>query len=99
MTDDFIVDNSLSFNGTFKSSNSVLKLNSLAFPSGCGAGSKSVKYDATIETKVFGLDTKFTLKTPNYSVLFDLGAFRWTKFVSGKERNYWFNPYLKINMD
>jgi hypothetical protein len=45
------------------------------------------------------LDTKITFKTPNYSVLFDLGAYRWAKVVSGKERNCWFNPYLKFNLD
>ena len=89
-------DNSVTFNGTFKSNSSVLKLNSVAFPGECG---KQVRYDATLETKVFGFDTKITFKTPNYTALFDLGAFRWTKFVSGKERNCWFNPYLKINLD
>lgn len=99
MSDDFITDNSLTFNGVFKSNNSTLKLNSVAFPVSCGSSCNQVKYDATLETKVFGLDTKFTFKTPNYSALFDLGSYRWTRLVSGKERNCWFNPYLKVNMD
>ena len=99
MQDDFTTDNSLSFNGNFKTSNSVLKLNSIIFPGLNGSDNKQIKYDATLETKVFGLDTKFNLKTPNFSVLFDLGNYRWTKIVSGKERNVWMNPYVKFGVD
>lgn len=65
----------------------------------CGSNTKQVKYDATLETKVFGFDTKFTFKTPNYSALIDLGAYRWTKVISGKQRDNWLNPYIKINLD
>jgi hypothetical protein len=61
----------------------VLKLNSVILPGLNGSDNKQIKYDATLETKVFGFDTKFNLKTPNFSVLFDLGNYRWTKVVSG----------------
>jgi hypothetical protein len=99
MQDDFTTDNSLTFNGNFKTSNSVLKLNSVILPGLNGSDNKNIKYDATLETKVFGFDTKFNLKTPNFSVLFDLGNYRWTKIVSGKDRNVWLNPYVKFGSD
>jgi hypothetical protein len=83
MTDDFGSDNALNFNGTFKTSGSVLKLNSVVNSGLKDHANKGLRYDAALETKIFGLDTKFTLKSPNISVLFDFGAYRWTKVVSG----------------
>lgn len=99
MTDDFGTDNSLNFNGSFRSQGSVLKLNSVINSGLKDHANKGLRYDASFETKVFGLDTKFTLKTPNFSVLFDLGAYKWTKVISGQNRYVWFNPYIKFGMD
>ncbi len=99
MTDDFTTDNSVNFNGSFRTSNSVLKLNTLIFPGVGVTSSKGFKYDSSLETKVFGLNAKFTLKSPNLITLLDLGSYRWTKVVAGKPRNMWFNPYFKLKLD
>jgi hypothetical protein len=99
MTDDFGTDNAINFNGTFRSSGSVLKLNSVINSGLKEHANKGLRYDASFETKVFGLDTKFSLKTPNFSALIDLGAYRWTKVISGQSKNIWFNPYFKIGLD
>jgi hypothetical protein len=99
MTDDFTTDNSVNFNGSFKTSNSVLKVNSLVATGFGKADNKGFKYDASLETKVFGLDAKFTLKSPNLITLLDFGSYRWTKVIAGKPTNMWFNPYFKLKMD
>lgn len=99
MSDNFILDNSMGFNGTFRSNSSVLRLNSTAFPAIFENEKKPAKFDASLETKIFGVNSKINFKAPNYSALFDFGAFRWTKFISGKEKNCWFNPYAKFSID
>jgi hypothetical protein len=61
--------------------------------------SKGVRYDATFETKAFGFDTKLCFKAPHIEGTVDLGAYRWTKIVSGKGNNIWLNPYFKFGFD
>lgn len=83
MTDDFGTDNNLSFNGSFRSSNSVLKFNTVVNTGLKDNFSKGVRYDASFETKVFGLNTKFNLKSPYLETVLDFGAYRWNQIIAG----------------
>jgi hypothetical protein len=99
MTDDFGSDSNIGFNGTFRSQNSVLKLNSVVNSGFKQKFNKGIRYDASFETKVFGLDSKFNFRAPHIEATFDLGAFKWAKVVAGQAMNFWFNPYIKFGFD
>ena len=99
MTEDFATNNSLNFNGTFKTKNSVLKLNTTINSGLKDQFSKGVWYDASLETKLFGLDTKINLKAPHFEAIVDFGALKWTSLFTGKPNIFWFNPYIKTGLD